>query len=99
MTKKGSTETRMHPVLLHLMDVKIRSLTEHDEIYLHDERDEQALEERYASLPLSRQYKRIIDDYHACTCSKFSRAVELAYLAGAEAALQIRDVISTPDSK
>lgn len=94
MTKNEANTKTIHSAILDLMDSNIRKIMESDEIYLQDAQDERELEERYMSLPLSIQYKRIINDYHACTCSKMARAIELAYLAGAETALHAEGLMS-----
>ncbi len=70
------------------MEQNISKKLDADSIYLHDEKDARELKQRYDVLPLPNCYKWVINDYCACTCSKLSRAIELAYLAGMDAAIQ-----------
>ncbi len=72
-----------------LMDSAIAEKLAHDETYLTDERDSIELEQKYESLSLSSPHRMIIEDFHACNCSRFYRMIELAYQAGAETALSI----------
>lgn len=74
------------------MERNIARKLDTDSVYLHDEQDARELKQRYEVLPLPNCYKWIINDYFSCTCTKFSRAMELAYLAGMEAAVQELEV-------
>lgn len=93
MAKKDWSSEAVYSSALNLMEENLSAKMQEDEIYIHDDQDRQALENKYNSLRIPNQYRRIINDYHACTCSQMSRAIELAYLAGIEAVL---DMISKP---
>lgn len=93
MAKKDWNVEAVYRNALELMEMNLSTKMQGDEIYIHDEQDQQELENKYNSLRLTHHSKWIINDYHACTCSKMSRAIELAYLAGIEAVL---DMISEP---
>lgn len=89
MTKEELNMDMIYEKASNGKEMKIRKKIETDIIFLQDQQDEQELEKRYESLPLRNEHRWTIDDYCACTCSKFSRAIELAYMAGVEAALDV----------
>lgn len=69
------------------MEQNVCRKLESDEIYLQDRSDETDLELLYHSLPIENEHRHTIDDFHACSTTKMTRIVELAYQAGVEAAL------------
>ncbi len=89
MTGKELVLKAVFDKALRLMDQSIAEKISVDEDFLTDQRDAAELRNRYEALPLEFQHKLVIDDYHACDCSRLSRMVELAYLAGTETALRI----------
>ena len=88
MTAKEFQTNAVCVKALENMAANISQKLDTDEVYLHDEKDAQELRERYEVLPLPNYYKWVINDFYSCTCSKLTRVIELAYLAGLEAAMQ-----------
>ena len=65
-----------------LMENSIKELLENDEVYKKDLEDEEELEVKYMHLKLSKEDKRIIDDYISCIQSSLDHYSEVSYLAG-----------------
>lgn len=65
-----------------LMENSIRELLETDAIYQKDVEDEDELEKQYMHLKLSKEDKRLIDDYIACIQSTADHYSHVAYVAG-----------------
>ncbi len=59
-----------------------------DETYLNDRRDEKELERRYANLDLTKEQKKVMNDYVACTLSSNQRYADISYMCG------IKDTVS-----
>lgn len=89
MTNNELDMQKVYNKALALMDLNIGEKLKSDDIYVFDEHNAQKLEEKYEALPIINQHRWIINDYHACICSKMSRANELAYLAGVEAVINL----------
>lgn len=89
MTTKEFQTNAVCVKALEDMAANISKKLDTDKVYLHDEKDARELRERYEVLPLPNCYKWIINDFYSCTCSKLTRVIELAYLAGMEAAMQV----------
>lgn len=76
---------------LEEMEQNVCKKIETDELYLQDHRDELELEQLYEALPIENEHRRLIEDFQACSTTKMTRVVELAYQAGVEAALNAID--------
>lgn len=98
MTSKDWDMETIYNDALNAMEENLIAKTQSDEIYKFDDKCEQELDRRYCSLRLTTQYRRVINDYHACTNSKTIRALELAYIAGVEAVLKIINEQSEPQN-
>ncbi len=89
MTKNKLDLEMIYDKAYALMDVNISKKMETDRIYHYDEQSVHELEAKCEALPLTNQYKWILQDYYACMHSKMARVMELAYLAGIEVALSM----------
>lgn len=69
--------------LRNIIDKDTDKLLFSDKLYKKDSKDEDELEKRYSALDLSKQERMVINDYIACIRTTNTRAVELAFLAGA----------------
>lgn len=65
-----------------LMENSIKELLRTDEIYNKDVEDEDELEKKYMHLKISKEDKRLIDDYIACIESTADHYSQVAYVAG-----------------
>lgn len=72
----------------NFMDRSRDALAWADETYLNDRRDEKELERRYENLDLTKEQKKVINDYVACTLSSNQRYADISYMCG------IKDTVS-----
>ncbi len=72
----------------NFMDRSRDALAWADETYLNDRRDEKELERRYANLDLTKEQKKVMNDYVACTLSSNQRYADISYMCG------IKDTVS-----
>ncbi|MCI8299448.1 MAG: hypothetical protein HFI69_03710 [Lachnospiraceae bacterium] len=72
----------------NFMDRSRDALAWEDETYLNDRRDEKELERRYANLDLTKEQKKVMNDYVACTLSSNQRYADISYMCG------IKDTVS-----
>ena len=72
----------------NFMDRSRDALAWADKIYLNDRRDEKELEKRYENLDLTKEQKKVINDYVACTLSSNQRYADISYMCG------IKDTVS-----
>lgn len=72
----------------NFMDRSRDALAWADETYLNDRRDEKELERRYANLDLTKEQKKVMNDYVACTLSSNQRYADIPYMCG------IKDTVS-----
>lgn len=72
----------------NFMDWSRDALAWADETYLNDRRDEKELERRYENLDLTKEQKKVMNDYVACTLSSNQRYADISYMCG------IKDTIS-----
>ncbi len=70
------------------MDRSRDALAWADETYLNDRRDEKELERRYENFDLTKEQKKVINDYVACTLSSNQRYADISYMCG------IKDTVS-----
>ncbi len=66
----------------NFMDRSRDALAWEDETYLNDRRDEKELERRYANLDLTKEQKKVMNDYVACTLSSNQRYADISYMCG-----------------
>ena len=66
----------------NVMDKSRDALLKEDDIYIHDEKDKEALEKRYDALQLEEKDRIVINDYIACKDTISSRIADLSYIAG-----------------
>lgn len=72
----------------NFMDRSRDALAGTDEIYLNDCRGEEEMERRYKNLGLTREQKKIINDYVASTSTVNHRYADISYMCG------IKDTVS-----
>ena len=72
----------------NFMDRSRDALAWADETYLNDRRDEKELERRYGNLDLTKEQKKVMNDYVACTLSSNQRYADISYMCG------IKDTVS-----
>lgn len=72
----------------NFMDRSRDALAWADETYLNDRRDEKELERRYENLDLTKEQKKVINDYAACILSSNQRYADISYMCG------IKDTVS-----
>ena len=72
----------------NFMDQSRDALAQADEIYLNDCRSEDELEQRYKNLGLTKEQKKIINDYVDCTSSVNHCYADISYMCG------IKDTVS-----
>ena len=72
----------------NFMDRSRDALAWADETYLNDRRDEKELERRYENLDLTKEQKKVMNDYVACTLSSNQRYADISYMCG------IKDTVS-----
>ncbi len=72
----------------NFMDRSRDALAWADETYLNDRRDEKELERRYENFDLTKEQKKVINDYVACTLSSNQRYADISYMCG------IKDTVS-----
>ena len=72
----------------NFMDRSRDALAWADETYLNDRRDEHELERQYENLDLTKEQKKVINDYIACTLSSNQRYADISYMCG------IKDTVS-----
>ncbi len=89
-------ETQMNKLIEELikkgmgnfMDRSRDALAWADETYLNDRRDEHELERQYGNLDLTKEQRKLINDYIACTLSSNQRYADISYMCG------IKDTVS-----
>ena len=72
----------------NFMDRSRDALAWADETYLNDRRDEHELERQYENLDLTKEQRKRINDYIACTLSSNQRYADISYMCG------IKDTVS-----
>ena len=72
----------------NFMDRSRDALAWADETYLNDRRDEHELERQYENLDLTKEQRKLINDYIACTLSSNQRYADISYMCG------IKDTVS-----
>ena len=72
----------------NFMDRSRDALAWADETYLNDRRDEHELERQYENLDLTKEQRKLINDYVACTLSSNQRYADTSYMCG------IKDTVS-----
>lgn len=72
----------------NFMDRSRDALAQTDEVYLSDCRGEEEMERRYKNLGLTKEQKKIINDYVASTSTVNHRYADISYMCG------IKDTVS-----
>ena len=72
----------------NFMDRSRDALAWADETYLNDRRDEHELERQYENLDLTKEQRKLINDYIACTLSSNQRYADISYMCG------VKDTVS-----